>query len=173
VTTGLLKLVAAALAAVLVVVQVGGTRWERIAGVVLVAGATNLWNLLDVRPGRACKAYLVAACGLLAADPGAVLLAASGPVVALGWPDLRERGMLGDAGANVLGFVIGAEAFVRLPAAGVVAGALVVVGLTVVADTLTLSRVIDGIAPLRWFDRLGRLTPVEPPAGGGTRGTGG
>ena len=33
--------------------------------------------------------------------------------------------------------------------------------LTLVAETVTLSRAIDAVAPLRWFDRLGRIRPIE------------
>jgi hypothetical protein len=161
VTTGILKVAAAVLAAVLVVADAGGSGWERLAGVALVAGCTNLWNLLDVRPGRAVKAYVVGAGALVVAEPGAVLLAASIPVVALGWFDLRERGMLGDTGANVLGFVIGAEAYLRLPGPAVAVAAGLVVVLTLLAETVTLSRAIDAVAPLRWFDRLGRIRPIE------------
>ncbi|MEX0756244.1 MAG: hypothetical protein WD206_05915 [Actinomycetota bacterium] len=160
--TGLLKAVAAVLAAMLAVADAGGSGWERLAGVVLVAGCANLWNLLDVRPGRAVKAYLLAAVALVVADPGAVLLAASGPVLVLAWFDVRERGMIGDTGANVIGYVIGVEAYLRLPGPGVVVAAAVVVALTIVAETVTLSRVIDGVAPLRRLDRVGRIRVPGP-----------
>jgi hypothetical protein len=32
--------------------------------------------------------------------------------------------------------------------------------LNVLADTVTLSRVIDAVPPLRWFDRLGRAAEL-------------
>ena len=38
-----------------------------------------------------------------------------------------------------------------------IAAVLVVVGLNVLAETVTFTRTIDAIPPLRWFDRLGRL----------------
>ncbi|MEX2275406.1 MAG: hypothetical protein WEA10_07595 [Actinomycetota bacterium] len=164
VTTGILKAAAAVLGAVFVVADAGGGPWwGRVAGVVLVAGCANLWNLLDVRPGRAAKAYVIAALALTAVDPGAFLFAVSGPVVVLGWFDLRERGMFGDTGANVLGFVIGAEAYLRLPAWAVAVGAVVVVGLTILGETVTFSRMIDAFAPLGWLDRLGRVAPTRSP----------
>jgi hypothetical protein len=34
---------------------------------------------------------------------------------------------------------------------------LIVIGLNVLAETVTFSRTIEAIPPLRWFDGLGRL----------------
>ncbi|MCQ6349962.1 hypothetical protein NPL98_28810, partial [Bacillus cereus] len=77
----------------------------------LAAGCANLANLLDLRPGRALKVVLPpAALLVLAAGEaerprrgGTLALAALLPGLAALPADLRERGMLGDAGANVLG----------------------------------------------------------------------
>jgi hypothetical protein len=78
----------------------------------------------------------------------------AGAVLAL-VPDLREWAMLGDAGANLLGFTAGIVLSAALPAWAMWPAAVVAVALNVVAETATLSRAIDGAAPLRWFDRLG------------------
>jgi hypothetical protein len=61
--------------------------------------------------------------------------------------------MLGDAGANLLGFVAGLCLFHALGDAWVVLAAGLAATLNVVAETLTLSRVIDAVRPLRWYDR--------------------
>ena len=64
--------------------------------------------------------------------------------------------MLGDAGANPLGALCGLAALVAAPAAGARWGLVVVlVGLNVVSEFVSFSRVIDTVAPLRWLDRLG------------------
>jgi hypothetical protein len=65
--------------------------------------------------------------------------------------------MLGDAGANLLGFLAGAEIVRRLPEPWLVASAAIVIALNLLAETVTFSRTIEAIAPVRWFDRLGRL----------------
>jgi hypothetical protein len=126
--------------------------------VVLIAGASNLWNGLDVRPGRAVKfgllaLPLVATFGVAGAPfvPGVWIAA----LVVLPW-DVGERAMLGDAGSNLLGFAIGVAASYGLSDIGVVAAAVLMLVLNVLADTITLSRVIDAVPPLRWWDRLGR-----------------
>ena len=82
-----------------------------IADAVLVALCANLANLLDAAPGRATKVgaaafvLLVIGVGVPAAlvAPAVVVGAALGLLL----DDLREHLMLGDAGANALGAVLG------------------------------------------------------------------
>jgi UDP-N-acetylmuramyl pentapeptide phosphotransferase/UDP-N-acetylglucosamine-1-phosphate transferase len=145
----------------------------------LTAGCANLANLLDLRPGRALKVVLPAAT-LLALAPGDGPRARSGAQLAvaallpglLALPtDLRERGMLGDAGANVLGAAVGAAASRALPAPARLALLGGVVALTLVSERVSFSAVIDRTPGLRTLDRLGRL-PVPAPGGAGpTPGT--
>jgi hypothetical protein len=159
VSTGIVKLfTVSAVSVVTVAVSAGGRSVPaRLGGVVLIAAATNLWNDLDVRPGRALKFGLPALPAVLACDwsvapfvPGVALAS----LLVLPW-DLGERAMLGDAGANLLGFTIGVALFGALTDSQVVVAAVAAVGLNLLAETVTLSRAIDGVAPLRWFDRLG------------------
>ena len=129
----------------------------RVCGVLLIAASTNLWNGLDVRPGRALKFGFLALPAVVACDwpsapfvPGVALAS----ILVLPW-DAGERAMLGDAGANLLGFAIGVALFDSLDDAQVVAAAAVAVILNVLADTVSLSRLIDAVPPLRWYDRIG------------------
>jgi hypothetical protein len=168
VTTGILKLVVIAGSSVVVVaaqpVHPGATR---LAGVFLLAACANLWNGLDVRPGRALK-YLVLAAGAVLVAGVPIRLAPSVPGVLLGAiialpADLRERAMLGDGGSNLLGFTAGLGLYLVLATPLVWVAAAVAVTLNVLADTVTLSRLIDTVRPLRWFDRLGQVSgPDEP-----------
>jgi UDP-GlcNAc:undecaprenyl-phosphate/decaprenyl-phosphate GlcNAc-1-phosphate transferase len=162
VTTGVVKLVVVG-AVSLVVIAVLPSRPLPVllAGAVAIAACANLWNGLDVVPGRALKAFLPAAgaiwlagpaLGLVPTFPGVVVAAAL--VLPL---DLRERAMLGDGGANLLGFTVGLGAYLVLTGLAVEVLAVLAVALNVLADTVTLSRAIDAVPPLRWFDRLGRV----------------
>ena len=92
---------------------------DKVLAGVVVAGAANAVNLLDLRPGRAVKA---ARCWLpdpvwCAGPPprttaARIVLgaAALGAAIALLPEDLGERAMLGDAGANALGALLGVAA---------------------------------------------------------------
>jgi UDP-GlcNAc:undecaprenyl-phosphate/decaprenyl-phosphate GlcNAc-1-phosphate transferase len=165
VTTGAVKLLVVTASSIIVVAGIPRrATLVDAASVVLIAGSSNLLNGLDVAPGRALKAFLVAAVAVLigglpvgAAPLVPSLLGAGAGILSL---DLRERAMLGDGGANLLGFAAGVGLALVLPDWGLIVAASAVVGLNLVAETLTLSALIDRAAPLRWFDRLGRL-PVE------------
>ncbi len=162
-TTGLLKaLVSSGAAVVVVALQPSRPGWVELSGVVLVAASANVWNALDVRPGRALKAFLpVILVFLLAGDLGGFPGALGAFVAALlALPlDLREHAMLGDAGSNPLGFAAGLGLYLSLPDAGVPLGAAAAVGLNLLAETVSLTRSIEALPPLRWLDRLGRPEP--------------
>jgi UDP-N-acetylmuramyl pentapeptide phosphotransferase/UDP-N-acetylglucosamine-1-phosphate transferase len=142
-----------------------GALWEGSLGPALldaavVALSANIVNLLDLRPGRAAKAFLIAWGVLAAVSWGSAYVVLSLPVAAatLLWlaPDLNERGMLGDVGANLLGAVVGAGIALSLTVRGrlVVLGALVV--LTAASERWSFSGAINRVPPLRWLDRIGR-----------------
>lgn len=123
----------------------------------LVAGTANLLNLLDLRPGRAAKAAGLAALPLLAHPTAGPLAAATLGAAASGLPgDLAERDMLGDAGANALGALVGTAAVVAAPRsvrALLLAG---VVGLTVASERVSFTEVIARTPALRAIDEWGR-----------------
>jgi UDP-N-acetylmuramyl pentapeptide phosphotransferase/UDP-N-acetylglucosamine-1-phosphate transferase len=133
-------------------------RSDRLLDGCLVAGAANLCNLLDLRPGRALK--VAAAAGALAAPtaaaPERVLLAAFCGALAVALPaDLGERSMLGDTGANAVGALVGSvlcgrSRRTRAVALGVVAG------LTALSERVSFSAVIEANPVLRRLDELGR-----------------
>jgi hypothetical protein len=142
----------------------GRSLLDRALGVFLVAGFANLWNGLDVAPGRAVKGFLPVAVALLAVRPAGatapVLAGALGGAIGIGLFDLRERAMLGDSGANVLGYAAGAGLYAVLPAVGVAIATAGIVVLNLAAETVTLSRLIEAVPPLRWADGAGR--PASP-----------
>ncbi|PMC75707.1 MULTISPECIES: hypothetical protein [unclassified Brachybacterium] len=139
-----------------------------LADAALAAGCANLVNLLDLRPGRALKATLPAAA-LLAAPasrPGAdtdrsasgriLATAALLPGLAALPADLAERGMLGDAGANVLGAAVGTAAARRLPVPARLLALTTVLTLTLISERVSFSAVIDRTPALHALDQLGR-----------------
>lgn len=162
VTTGLVKLGAGAAVSIVLAGWIDGSA----AGRVLVDGAlislaANLGNLLDRAPGRTLKWSLAAyvPLGLVAgSSPAGIALAVvMGAGVALLAGDLRERFMLGDTGANALGAALGIAAVaVTGPAVRNILAA-VLLALTLTSEKTSFSRIIEAVAPLRWFDRVGRL----------------
>jgi hypothetical protein len=128
----------------------------------LVAGAANLANLFDLRPGRAIKAATLAG-GLLAGAPGgaAAVTPALATAAALLPEDLGEHAMLGDAGANALGALLGAAGATTLSRRGQVAALIAIVGLTAASEFVSFSQLIERTGPLRWLDQLGRRPAAD------------
>ncbi|WP_346623503.1 hypothetical protein [Blastococcus montanus] len=123
----------------------------------LVAGAANLLNLLDLRPGRAAKAGSIAAAATLGGPAGGLVAGPLGATLAVLPADLGEQVMLGDCGANALGALLGLR-LARHPSRAVRAGALTAIaGLTLASEKVSFTRVIEATPGLRELDRLGRL----------------
>ena len=174
VTTGLLKLVGGAGVAIVVAAEPGFITGKRvIADALLIALAANLGNLLDRAPGGRSRRRSSPTSRSRSCSAPARWASRSAPVMgaALGVlpEDLRERLMLGDTGANVLGAVLGVAVVLgtsRATRNGVIVALIV---LNLAAEFVSFSRVIDRVPPLRWFDRLGgRATPAEAAPADGT-----
>ena len=159
-TTGILKLFAGIAVGTAASVAAGGGTPRVVAGAVVVATAVNVFNALDVVPGRSLKwgVIALAACLPWAWDAriGSLVGAALGAAVASLPFDLRERAMLGDGGSNPLGFLVGMALLVVLPTLGLLVAAVVLLALQVTAETVTISRLIAATPPARWLDGLGR-----------------
>jgi UDP-GlcNAc:undecaprenyl-phosphate GlcNAc-1-phosphate transferase len=165
-TSGIVKLIAALVASVIVALSLGLSGVTLAFAIPLVAGSTNLLNLLDVAPGRALKFAFCASVPLVVAEPIGPAWATLGVSAALLFWDVREYAMLGDEGSNLLGFVIGYVLIQALPGAWGLAVALVVVlVLHALAETVTLSRIIRATPPLRWIDDLWRIPAPDPSIG--------
>ncbi|NEN82186.1 hypothetical protein [Paenibacillus elgii] len=134
----------------------------------LILLATNAVNLLDVRPGRALKGFFVSLLLLVwLASWKESGTEASWKVWRLLVPltigagmfagaDLRGKVMLGDSGANVLGFALGVG-FVMLTPVSVQAAVLTALAaLHAITWRRSLSVIIERHALLRWLDQAGR-----------------
>jgi hypothetical protein len=127
----------------------------------LVALAANLGNLFDRAPGRTIKVTLVAFLVLVlavGAERGLVGVAlAVGAGAGLLTADLGERLMLGDAGANVLGAVLGLGVVLACSPGVRTVVLVIVAALNLASEWVSFSRVIAAAPPLRAADRWGRL----------------
>lgn len=159
VSTGVLKAVVIVACGVFTATLLPLGTATAIVGVPLLAGAANLGNALDVRPGRALKVYLpILLAGVvvvpLRLHPALVGIALASTVALI--LDLRERAMLGDGGANLLGFAGGLVLLLAAPEPLVPVLAVIVVGLNLLAETVGLSSLIARSRALTVIDGWGR-----------------
>lgn len=160
-TTGGLKLAGGGLLALVLASSVARGDLDRLVlDGLLIALAANLANLLDRAPGRLIKvatlAYVPLAIDSGTGVVGVALAPLMGSVVGLLPDDLRERIMLGDAGANALGAALGVGAMLSLDAGGRTVTLIVLAALNLLAEVFSFSRFIARVPPLRVLDEWGR-----------------
>ncbi len=159
-STGAIKALGALALAAYVVSGRGLESWRYLADVALLVLATNLFNLLDLRPGRAEKALALLGAGLCLGAwtlaPIELLGIFAGPVLVGAWLTLGERAMLGDTGSNLLGAVAGVWLLTVLGADARLIALAVVLALTIYGELRSISLTIEKVPPLRWLDSLGR-----------------
>jgi len=164
-STGAIKAVGTAALALVVVAEgrllFGDSVADSALAFAILVLATNLFNLLDLRPGRTLKAFALVALGCLPALDGDTLRQLGlfvGPIVVAGLYDLRERAMLGDSGSNVIGAVAGlflvAAASGSTVALGAIAAALLLV--TLYGEVRSINALVESTPGLKHLDSLGR-----------------
>src|SRR3954454_3287657 len=159
-STGALKAAGALGLALLVLAGRPGSDGEYLLAVALLVLTTNLFNLLDLRPGRSAKAFVLLGIGLTVGawdvDPLWALGLFAGAVLALGVYDVRERAMLGDTGSNVMGALAGLWLVLALGTTGQLVALIVVLLVTAYGEFRSLSALIERTPGLRQLDSFGR-----------------
>lgn len=129
---------------------------DTVVGGAVIAGSANLANLLDLRPGRTLKAVLLAAAPVLLTGPDRAAAVAAGAAIGTIRGDLAGATMLGDAGANPAGALIGTALVARSGRGGRLVALAVLAGLTLASEKVSFSSVIAGTPGLRELDAWGR-----------------
>ncbi|HSF98545.1 MAG TPA: hypothetical protein VLA55_07615 [Ornithinibacter sp.] len=163
ITTGFIKVVGIGATGLAAAVLADRTRedvgsFDTLVGGAVVAGAANLANLFDLRPGRALKVTVLAALPLLFSRGPAAPRAAAAAGAALGVlrPDLSGASMLGDTGANAAGALIGTALLDATGRRGRLAALFLLGGLTLASERVSFTAVIESTPVLREVDAWGR-----------------
>jgi UDP-GlcNAc:undecaprenyl-phosphate/decaprenyl-phosphate GlcNAc-1-phosphate transferase len=140
----------------------GRSAGEYLVGAGVLVLATNLFNLIDLRPGRSVKALLLLGAALtigsLDVDGLWTVGLFLGPVLVLLPLDLRERGMLGDTGSNAIGAVAGIWLIATLDTTGQAIALGVMALMTAYGEFRSISAFVERTPGLRHLDSLGRTT---------------
>ncbi|QUL80178.1 hypothetical protein [Brevibacterium sp. SMBL_HHYL_HB1] len=124
----------------------------------VIAGSANLFNLLDLRPGRSLKAGLttLALTDHVRAVSWAPSAAIAGAAAAAAPDDLAGATMLGDTGANAVGAAIGTILAETADPARRRVILAVLAGLTLASEKVSFTSVIESTPGLREIDSFGR-----------------
>jgi UDP-GlcNAc:undecaprenyl-phosphate/decaprenyl-phosphate GlcNAc-1-phosphate transferase len=160
-STGAIKAAGAFALAAYASSGLGRESLDYVVDLALLLLATNMANLLDLRPGRAEKALALVGAGLCVGywtlAPVELLGLFLGPVVVGAWFTLRERAMLGDSGSNVIGALIGVWLVTTLSDPGRLVALGMLVALTIYGEFRSISAVIERVPLLKQLDSLGRV----------------
>jgi UDP-GlcNAc:undecaprenyl-phosphate/decaprenyl-phosphate GlcNAc-1-phosphate transferase len=159
-STGALKAFGSLGLALLAVSYFSLSNWRWLLAAAVLVLATNVFNLLDLRPGRSTKAFVLLGAGLTIGAMDLRPLWAVGlfaaPALVAGAYDLRERAMLGDTGANLLGALAGMWLVLTLSGTGQLIALVLLGALTLYGEIRSLSALIDRTPGLRELDSWGR-----------------
>lgn len=159
-TTGGLKLAAGGLMSLAVAVAISHGWQQVIINTLVIALSVNAINLLDLRPGRAGKGFLLGVMLLfLGGWPAGDLIWAvitAGALLAYLPTDLRAGAMMGDTGSNALGASIGITSVLVLPEAVKIGYLFFLIVFHLFTEKYSLTKVIEKNKMLNYLDQLGR-----------------
>jgi UDP-GlcNAc:undecaprenyl-phosphate GlcNAc-1-phosphate transferase len=159
-STGLLKAAGTLGLALLVASSLPGSDAEFLLAAAVLVLATNTFNLLDLRPGRSVKVFVLLGAGLTIATTNTQALAGLGifigPVLVAGFFDLREKAMLGDVGSNAVGALAGLWLVLTLDTDGQLIALAVLAVVNLFGEFRSISNVIEKVPLVRHLDSLGR-----------------
>jgi UDP-N-acetylmuramyl pentapeptide phosphotransferase/UDP-N-acetylglucosamine-1-phosphate transferase len=161
-STGAIKAIGSLGLALYALLGFGANTGEYLLAVGVLVLATNLFNLLDLRPGRSAKALVLlgVALSIGAMDAGPLWTVGLflGPILVLLPLDLREVGMLGDTGSNAIGAVAGLWLVLTLSVTGQAIALAVMAAVTIYGEFRSIASLIDRTPGLRHLDSLGRTS---------------
>ena len=164
-TTGALKAIGGGLVALLFayITLSGHPWWEMLTAALLIALAANTINLVDLRPGRAIKAFylwffiLLGFLGFGYSQVPILLIAPLvGSLLACAPADLQARAMLGDTGANLMGAALGMSSVLIVTFPAQLAVVVFLLLLHLFTEKYSLTKIIEKNSFLRYLDNLGR-----------------
>lgn len=133
-------------------------RWLLAAA--LLTLCTHVFNLLDLRPGRSSKALATLSVCLLAGTaslrPLPALGAFLGPALVAAAYDLRERAMLGDTGASMLGAIAGLWMVSSLAWTAQIIAVVTLASIAVYGELRSIGALVETAPGLRQLDSWGR-----------------
>jgi UDP-GlcNAc:undecaprenyl-phosphate GlcNAc-1-phosphate transferase len=141
---------------------VSGT-FNFVLNIVLISLTANLLNLLDLRPGRASKVYLLITVIAFFLSKKPELFGLTLPLMAVVLAymrlDLKGYVMMGDVGSNLLGGVLGLMmAWTFTPWTKTFAF-VILLSLNLLSEFVSFSSIIDHWRVLRFLDQIGRGRP--------------
>lgn len=158
-TTGGFKALLGGLVGLLITVSISKSISYILVGTLVIALSTNFMNLLDLRPGRAIKVYLLISIIIFifsSVFEKEVMMLILPAVVAYFYYDLKAMAMMGDAGSNVLGISIGVFIVTSFDLKVQIFYLAILVAIHIIGEKFSITKLIENNHILNYIDKLGR-----------------
>jgi UDP-GlcNAc:undecaprenyl-phosphate GlcNAc-1-phosphate transferase len=160
ITTGLLKIGVTGLMASWMVIETFENVHISILRLAIIVLMTNAMNLLDLRPGRTLKAFFMLCTAIFIFGTWfhsmEYLLPVLIPALIIFRKDLKAKIMLGDTGANFLGFALGFNLSVFAPVWFQMVILVLLIAVHWIAARKSITTLIENHRILYWLDHWGR-----------------
>lgn len=159
-TSGGLKAIIGGLAALYVSFSFSMSLIDLLLNTLIILFFINSMNLFDVRPGRAIKIFLLTSMliWIFSKAPDRFLtLLLTGGILSIIEGDLKEEYILGDVGANILGYTLGFTSAISFNMMNKVIIIALLMILHIIAEITSISLIINRNPVLKYIDGIGRL----------------
>ena len=159
ITTGGFKALFGGFIGLVISIAISKNIYDIVINTLIIALSTNLMNLLDLRPGRAIKGYLLISIVLLftlGEYTRNLLLLIFPNVIAYFNQDLKAKAMMGDTGSNVLGISIGILFVMGYPLKVRLIWLAFLIFIHILTEKYSLTKIIENNKFLNFIDKLGR-----------------
>lgn len=126
----------------------------------IIALTINFHNLLDLRPGRVSKAFIIISIIVILISKTSkynyILITLLGAILFYINKDLKAQLMMGDTGSNILGFSLGYYIMMSLGDISKFIILTLLIAIHIYTEKFSLTETIENIKILNFLDKLGR-----------------
>lgn len=160
-TTGFIKAFIGVLISIIISIGISKNIFDFILNIFIIALFINTLNLMDLRPGRCAKVFLLIAVFIFASNiNNLILILPLGITITIAavyiFYDLKELCMLGDTGSNILGLTLGYYSAFCYNASIKVIFIFILLIINIAAERISITAFISRNKLLNCIDGLGR-----------------
>lgn len=159
-TTGAIKAFLGLFISFVISSYITSTFVDFVINALLIGLFTNFINLFDLRPGRATKTFIVISMLFLISSSKTyndyIVYSMYGLLIPYILLDLKAEIMMGDTGANVLGFTLGIYAAINFEIVPRIIILCILILIHFMAEKVSFSKVIENNKILKYLDNIGR-----------------
>ncbi len=159
-TTGMLKAINGFFCSIIFIIIFNKGIYQNTLNIILIVLFTNFINLLDLRPGRSIKTFILISIFLafssINKEYDVLIFSMLGISIAYLPIDIKANAMIGDTGSNSLGITLGMYTCLTQPYIIKVIIIIILIIIHIVSETNSITKIIKNNNTLSYLDNIGR-----------------